>query len=241
MFNASSSDVEFEIVDTHADRLGCFNPGDTKAEAGCKTTTKDYMMDRCVDVSNNPIKCNQGWNGRTTFRMGPARADDAPGIAHHLEIVLSLPYKVYGSASSSDYNERWKTTYVPQTVIPESVSSWDTEKQSQIFQYSLTLIPGQWRGPNNDWFRDRCSSKILSVHPPFVPEDGGTVITIRGVDFPKADPTSLHNASILLSHKPILVDGVLKEWGGQPRECCETKYISEYEITCRLPRVSCLH
>ncbi len=248
MFNASNSNVEFEIKDTHADRLACFNPGDTKADE-CKTTPKGCMKDRCVDVSNNPITCYpalhaNGFKFKGKFRMGPARADDAAGIAHHLEIVLSFPYKAYGSGSWSDYSERWKTTYVPQSAMPESIASWGTKKQSQIFKYSLTLVPGQWRGPkdikDNDWFSDR-SPKILSVHPPFGPEEGGTIITIRGVEFPKADPISLHNSSIFLSHSPILVDGGLKEWGGQLRECCETKYISQYEITCRLPRVSCLH
>ena len=126
MFNASNSNVEFEIVDTHADRLGCFNPGDTKAAAGCKSTAgKSCMMDRCVDASNNPIKCYSAFDGKKfkgKFRMGLARADDAAGIVHHLEIVLSFPYKAYGSGSWSDYVERWKTTYVPQTAIPESVA-----------------------------------------------------------------------------------------------------------------------
>ena len=239
MFNASNSNVEFEIVDTHADRLGCFNPG------GCKSTSgKSCMMDRCVDVSNNPIKCYSDLNGmkfKGKFRMGPARVDDAAEIAHHLEIVLSFPYRAYGSESWSDYNQRWSTTYVPKKLEKgESIASWGTKKQSQIFRYSLTLAPGQWRGPTNEWFRDR-SPKILSLPPPYGPEVGGTIITIRGVEFPKADPISLHNASIFLSHSSIMVDGGLKEWGGQSRECCETKYISDKEITCRLPRVSCLH
>jgi len=242
MFNASNSNVEFEIVNTHADKLGCFNPGDTKA--ACKSTAKGCMMDRCEDVS----QCYTAWNGKKfkgKFRMGPARADDAAGIVHHLEIVLSFPYKAYGSTSWSDYVERWKNPYIPQAnTLAESVASWGTKKQSQIFRYSLTLAPGQWRGPKEnkdiDWFSDR-SPKILSVHPPFGPEEGGTIITIRGVEFPKADPISLHNASIFLNHSTILVDGVPKEWGGQTRECCETKYISAKEVTCRLPRVSCLH
>jgi len=34
---------------------------------------------------------------------------------------------------------------------------------------------------------------------------------------------------------------VMREWGGQVRECCETRRLSDTEVTCRLPRISCLH
>ena len=45
-----------------------------------------------------------------------------------------------------------------------------------------------------EWFRDR-RPKILSVDPPFGPEAGGPVVTIKGVEFPEPEPGSRHNAS----------------------------------------------
>ena len=129
---------------------------------------------------------------------------------------------------------------MPQSSIAATIVAWQTKKESQIFRYSLVPKPDRWQGPMNEWFRDR-KPKIHSVYPPFGPEEGGSVVTVRGVEFPEPDVGSLHNASITLRHGFLTIDQVEREWGGQVRECCETRRLSDTEMTCRLPRISCLH
>jgi len=228
MFNASSGDVEFEILDTHSDKIGCFNFG----SAG--QTLNRCAAGRCYSALNG-----MKFEGR--FRLGPKRTDDAPLTVHHLEMVLYFPYKHFGKGAWADFIERKKPNYVPvRNQLTTTVSSWNTRKASQIFRFSLTPSPQKWMGPTNEWFRDR-KPKILSVHPPFGPEEGGSIVTVRGVEFPEPDEGSSHNASITLRHNFLTVDGVLREWGGQVRECCATRRVSDTEMTCRLPRISCLH
>ena len=86
-----------------------------------------------------------------------------------------------------------------------------------------------WRP--HEWFRDRTAT-ILSTYPPFGPEEGGTTITVIGREFPSSDGVSnLRNGSIVLHHSGP---------GGDARECCESRRLSDTMMTCRLPRVSCL-
>jgi hypothetical protein len=239
MFNASSGDVEFQIVSTRADMLGCFN----KVKSGVVQPT---AINRCSSG-----RCFSALNGekfKGKFRVGPGRDTDPQGTQHHLEIVLWFPYKHFGTDSWSEFSKRKDPNFQPTLSIPALVSSttWATKRAAQIFRYSLYAAPHEFRGPVLDktngpeWFRDR-RPKILSVDPPFGPEAGGPVVTIKGVEFPEPEPGSRHNASITLEHGKLKVDGVLREWGGQVRECCETRRLSDTEITCRLPRIACLH
>jgi len=234
MFNASSSDVEFEILDTHSDKLGCFDTG---------SDGKSY--DRCTGEPGGK-SCPPGYtvlNGKKfkgKFRLGPKRLDDTTFTMHHLEIAMFFPYKHFDVNSWSDFSKRKDNIYTPVlNAIDATVSSWGTKKASQIFRFSLTPSPQRWMGPMDEWFRDR-RPKILSVYPPFGPEEGGSIVTVRGVEFPEPEG-SAHNASITLQHGFLTVDGVQREWGGQVRECCATHRLSDTEITCRLPRISCLH
>jgi len=228
MFNASSGNVEFQILDTHSDKIGCFNYG-----------SDGVSLNRCGSG-----KCHSRLNGmkfKGKFRLGPKRTDDAQLTMHHLEIVLFFPYNHFGKGAWADFAERKKPNYSPVlNQLTTTVSSWGTKKASQIFRYSLTPSPQKWKGPRNEWFRDR-KPKISSVYPPFGPEEGGSIVTVRGVEFPEPDEGSAHNASITLEHKDLTVNGVVREWGGQVRECCDTRRLSDTEITCRLPRISCLH
>lgn len=230
MFNASRGEVEFTILNTHSDKIFCPRP-DKK---------EDAPVDRCASAAS----CYQGLNTRKftgRFRLGPRRVDDVASTQHHLELVLFFPYKHFGATSWSDADERAKSTYVVQSSIPSQVNSWATKKESQIFRFSLTAAPQIWKGPLDEWFRDR-RPRIHSVYPPFGPEEGGSIVTVRGVEFPEPDPGSYHNASITLRHGLLPNElGVMREWGGQVRECCETRRLSETEVTCRLPRISCLH
>ena len=240
LFNASNGKVDFTILDTHLDSLGCHN----RVPAG---TEQPGVIHRCGAPGGPPQKCytaldNKQFKG--LFRLGPRRATDPSNVPHHLEIVMRFPYKVYGANSWSDFNERTKTNYIPRESEPYAITNWATQRELQIFRYSLypwtPTQPLAFLGPNGEWFRDR-RAKIERVDPPFGPQDGGTVVTIIGQEFPVAEPGGNQNASIILQHGLIDVEGVKKEWGGQARECCETKRISESQITCRLPRISCLH
>ena len=227
MFNISRGDVEFTILNTHSDKLGC----------GMDTPVK--QPDRCTSG-----RCQERLDGlkfKGKFRLGPKRSDDVAGTVHHLELILFFPYKHAGPLSFSDPEKRDDDAYVPQMSIPAEITSWATKKESQIFRYSLTAAPQIWKGPEDEWFRDR-RPKIHSVFPPFGPEEGGSVVTVRGVEFPEPEAGSKHNASITLQHGDLADEnGVLREWGGQLRECCETRRLSDTEVTCRLPRISCLH
>ena len=219
-FNASSESVVFEIRDTHSDKIGCFKKLDPQPEA----------VDRCnpPDCSYNSGNSLVGKKFTGKFRLGPRRIDDVAATQHHLELVIIYPYKHFGPGSWSDFKARAKTTYIPVPTLPTTIKSWATEKASQIFRYSLTPSPQRWMGPNDEWFRDR-RPRIHAVDPPFGPEEGGPMVTIKGVEFPEPDPGSFHNFSITLEHgdqdtfsdaEPSL------RIGGRNRECCETKRIS---------------
>ena len=233
MFNASRGEVEFTILKTHSDKISCPR---SEREG---TAQADVMVDRCTGGSCYNTLNTKKFTGR--FRLGPRRVDDVARTEHHLELVLFFPYKHFGAGSWSDVDERVRSTYVPQLSIQSQVNSWATKKESQIFRFSLTAAPQIWKGPLDEWFRDR-RPKIHSVYPPFGPEEGGSIVTVRGVEFPQPEPGSNHNASITLRHGFLPNEqGVMREWGGQVRECCETRRLSETEVVCRLPRVSCLH
>jgi hypothetical protein len=233
MFNASRGQVEFTILNTHSDKIFC--PRVTKQPGQMPDEPVDRCNGGCYSTGLNGKK----FTGR--FRLGPRRVDDVASTQHHLELILLFPYKHFGATSWSDFEERIKNTYVPQLSITSPVNSWATKKESQIFRFSLTAAPQIWKGPLDEWFRDR-RPKIHSVYPPFGPEEGGSIVTVRGVEFPEPEPGSYHNASITLRHGFLPNElGVMREWGGQVRECCETRRLSETEVTCRLPRISCLH
>ena len=204
MFNASRGEVEFTILNTHSDKIFCPRP-DKK---------EDAPVDRCAGAAS----CYQGLNTKKftgRFRLGPRRVDDVASTQHHLELVLFFPYKHFGATSWSDADERAKSTYVVQSSIPSQVNSWATKKESQIFRFSLTAAPQIWKGPLDEWFRDR-RPRIHSVYPPFGPEEGGSIVTVRRVEVPEPDSGSYHNASITLRHGflPNELD-VMREWGGR--------------------------
>jgi hypothetical protein len=208
MFNASSGDVTFEILDTHSDKVGCFKVLDPQPVA----------QDRCTPTPGSPcypMLVGKKFQGK--FRLGPRRVDDAAGTKHHLELVIFYPYKHFGIGSWSDFKERHKTPYVPIMSIPASISSWTTNKAAQIFRYSLTPSPQHWMGPNDEWFRDR-RPRIHAVDPPFGPEEGGPMVTIKGVEFPEPDPGSKHNFSITLQHGKDSDEDSSLRIGGQVRE-----------------------
>ena len=207
MFNASRGEVEFTILNTHSDKIFC--PRVTKQSGQMPDEPVDRCNGGCYSTGLNGKK----FTGR--FRLGPRRVDDVASTQHHLELVLLFPYKHFGATSWSDFEERIKNTYVPQLSITSPVNSWATKKESQIFRFSLTAAPQIWKGPLDEWFRDR-RPRIHSVYPPFGPEEGGSIVTVRRVEVPEPDSGSYHNASITLRHGflPNELD-VMREWGGR--------------------------
>ena len=231
MFNASRGEVEFTILNTHSDKIFCPRP-DKK---------EDALVDRCAGAAS----CYQGLNTKKftgRFRLGPRRVDDVAAWR-----ARSITWNSYSSFPIS-------TSARPRGLTPMSArrarmlcnpashrkSTHGRRRRSRkIFRISLTAALQIWKGPLDEWFRDR-RPRIHSVYPPFGPEEGGSIVTVRGVEVPEPDSGSYHNASITLRHGflPNELD-VMREWGGQVRECCETRCLSE--VTCRLPRISCLH
>ena len=262
-FNASKltsegfGEVEFLIQRTTADILGCFEhpgPAADPLKDICSTSPQPLngikVCDRCPTKDCYPQLVGKTFKGR--FRLGKKRDTDPAGTLHHLEVVVLFPYKHYGTSSWSDFRERVRGTYSPEDTLPSTITSFSTMKERQIFRYSLYAAPQSFKGPvvtaakGPEWFRDR-RPKILSVDPPFGPEEGGTVVTIKGQEFPEADAgrhaDGRQNVSVILQHGKLKVDNdiVGREWGGQERECCETLRVSDSEMLCWLPRTSCLH
>lgn len=172
LFNASNGKVDFTILDTHLDSLGCHN----RVPAGKE---QPGVMHRCGAPGGPPQKCYKALDNtqfKGLFRLGPRRSTDPLNVPHHLEIVMRFPYKVYGPTSWSDFNERTKTNYIPRISEPYAITNWATQRELQIFRYSLypwtPTQPLAFLGPNGEWFRDR-RAKIERVDPPFGPQDGG--------------------------------------------------------------------
>ena len=71
---------------------------------------------------------------------------------------------------------------------------------------------------------------IVGIEPPFGPQDGGTTVTIVG-NFFSDETVTQRLRKVVLTHSGD---------GGEARECCATARLSETQMSCRLPRVSCL-
>mmetsp|Transcript_47948 Transcript_47948/g.113533 ORF Transcript_47948/g.113533 Transcript_47948/m.113533 type:complete len:971 (+) Transcript_47948:388-3300(+) len=223
-FNASSLEVVFTILATTSDLEECTMSSADQQAPG----------QRCGGGSCYPDLNGKQFYGLFRIQENVAVPAVDPFTApYQLDLTLQFPYKHQGSNSWSGYRQIIQENFLPieETILPDvsaMATDFGDDGRGQIFMYSLTPSPNAWRP--RDWFRDR-KPYILGATPNYGPEEGGPVVTITGVEFPLLD-SQLMNASIVLEH-----DGE----GGQERECCETRRLSDTMVTCKLPRVSCLN
>jgi len=219
VFNATSEQVTMTIEATTSDLEDC---------------TMDYGIQdtpgqRCAGGSCQPDLVGQRFYG--IFRI--SKDVEVPAVEpftadYQLDLTIHFPYKHQGSTGWSGYRQTIQDNFqfTRETLEPpitEMGTDFGEDGRGQVFMYSLAT-PKPWRPAA--WFRDR-KPYILSAFPNFGPEEGGPVVTIIGREFPEKPLGSL-----VLAHEGE---------GGQERECCETRRLSDTAVTCKLPRVSCLN
>ena len=148
-----------------------------------------------------------------------------------IKMKLLFPYKNRGAAGFSDFDSHRTATYQPTLTNKQN----DALAKDETFNFFLTK--GVAYMPEL-WFADY-RPKIESVFPPFGPEEGGTIVTITGKNFPMGRSDFNSNGSVVFEHSAVNPGGVGSS-GGDERECCETWRLNSSQIMCRLPRTSCL-
>jgi len=211
-FNDSSKTVTFTIQATTSDYERCYYPG----PPGTAPTASGQ---RCTGANCYPQLVNRVIQG--VYQL------DTQGPTYRMDLTVSYPYVVSGPGGWSDPAYLTATQYAPILVVsPVAATAQGTQLLSNTIAYTLTS-PQPFRPA--DWFVDYRPT-IVSIDPPFGPEEGGTVVTVTGTYF-SSEASAPRLRSLVLSH-----DGE----AGQPRECCATTRLSATQMTCRLPRVSCL-
>lgn len=144
---------------------------------------------------------------------------------------LVFPYKNRGAAGWSDFDSHRAATFSP------PLTNKDNDALAKDETFNLFLTKGAAYMPKI-WFADYRPT-ITSVFPPFGPEEGGTIVTIIGKNFPLGRSDFGSNGSVVFEHSAVNPGGAGSS-GGDPRECCETWRLNSNQIMCRLPRISCL-